>query len=78
MIYDVRDICFAYSPSSKQVLDGVSLTLEEGEVLSILGPNGAGKSTLLNCLASLLQPQKGSITLCGKKLAALISGRSPN
>ena len=42
MIYDVRDICFAYSPSSKQVLDGVSLTLEEGEVLSILGPNGAG------------------------------------
>ncbi len=71
MIYDVRDICFAYSPSSKQVLDGVSLTLEEGEVLSILGPNGAGKSTLLNCLASLLQPQKGSITLCGKKISSL-------
>ena len=71
MIYDVKNLCFAYSPSSKQVLNGVSFTLDEGEVLSILGPNGAGKSTLLNCLARLLTPQKGSITLCGKDISSL-------
>jgi branched-chain amino acid transport system ATP-binding protein len=43
------------------VLDGVSLTLAEGEVVGIVGPNGAGKTTLLNILSGSLAPDSGSI-----------------
>ncbi|MDO4407304.1 MAG: ABC transporter ATP-binding protein [Eubacteriales bacterium] len=46
-IIQVKDLSFAYNKNEKQVLNNVSLTLEEGEVMTILGPNGAGKSTLL-------------------------------
>ena len=65
-IIQVKDLSFAYNKNEKQVLNNVSLTLEEGEVMTILGPNGAGKSTLLNCIATLLTPDKGSVSLCGK------------
>ena len=52
-------------------LDGVSLTLNPGEVTAICGPNGAGKSSLLSCLAGLLEPQRGALALDGAPLAAL-------
>ena len=65
-IIQVKDLSFAYNKNEKQVLNNVSLTLEEGEVMTILGPNGAGKSTLLNCIATLLEPGEGTVTLCGK------------
>lgn len=54
-------------------LDGVSLTLNPGEVTAICGPNGAGKSSLLECLAGLLQPERGALALDGTPLAALPS-----
>lgn len=71
MIYDVRDIGFTYPSGTRKVLDGVSLTLERGEILSVLGPNGAGKSTLLNCMAGLLRPNSGRIYLDGGDLRTL-------
>ena len=40
----------AKSYGAKQVLQGVDLTLERGEILTLLGKNGAGKTTLLNCI----------------------------
>ena len=52
-------------------LDDVSVTLCPGEVTAICGPNGAGKSSLLACLAGLLAPDAGSVTLEGSPLAAL-------
>jgi iron complex transport system ATP-binding protein len=52
-------------------LDGVSLTLQPGEVIAICGPNGAGKSSLLACLAGLLKPQRGALALDGAPLATL-------
>ena len=62
----------------KTVLDGVSLTVSEGEVLVIVGPSGCGKSTLLRCINALEPIQGGSIRLDGaevggdpKKLPAL-------
>ena len=70
-IIQVDNLSFAYDKNGKQVLNNVSLTLEEGEVMTILGPNGAGKSTLLNCIATLLTPDEGTITLCGKDAAAM-------
>lgn len=67
MIYEVKNVRFAY-PGSRNVLDGVSLEIERGDVLSILGPNGAGKSTLLTCMMALNKPQSGSISVDGKAL----------
>ena len=48
-----------------QALEKVSLTLEEGELLSVLGPSGCGKTTLLNIVAGFLAPTAGRLTLDG-------------
>ena len=55
--------------SSVQALENVSLTLQEGELLSVLGPSGCGKTTLLNILAGFLAPTSGQVTLNGKRVA---------
>lgn len=52
-------------------LAGVSIEVENGEVLGIAGPSGSGKSTLLYCLAGLLVPDRGEITLCDKVIDQL-------
>lgn len=44
-------------------LDGISLSVREGEIFSLLGPNGAGKSTLIGILTSYLKPDSGRITI---------------
>jgi len=53
------------------VLDGVSADFAKGGVIAIVGPNGAGKSTFLSCLAGLLKPDSGAITLDGAAVAAM-------
>ena len=47
------------------VLDGVSFTLSEGEIVALLGKSGSGKSTLLRCVAGLISPSAGSVTYRG-------------
>ncbi|MEJ6949490.1 heme ABC exporter ATP-binding protein CcmA [Natronospora cellulosivora (SeqCode)] len=54
--------------AGKEVLKGISLNLQEGEILSIFGPNGAGKTTLLNLLSTLSTPAKGKIILMGEDI----------
>jgi ABC-2 type transport system ATP-binding protein len=49
-----------------RALDGVSLTVQQGETLGLIGPNGAGKTTLLSCLLGFLRPEAGRITVDGK------------
>ena len=49
----------------KEILKGISLTVEEGEIFGYLGPNGAGKTTTLKCILGLLFPEKGKIELFG-------------
>ena len=48
-----------------QALDGVDLQIAEGEFFGLLGPNGAGKTTLISCLAGLVRPDSGTISVMG-------------
>jgi len=52
-------------------LDGVSLTISEGELVSIVGPNGAGKTTLVNVLTGLLKPTAGVVRFRGQDIAGI-------
>ena len=70
MIYEIRDLKYSYN-NKKQVINGMNLTLDEGELLCVLGRNGAGKSTFFSCLLGLLKPYEGSILLEGKELKSL-------
>jgi oleandomycin transport system ATP-binding protein len=56
-------------------LAGVDLTARSGSVLGILGPNGAGKTTAVRILATLLRPDAGSATVCGRDLRGLRAAR---
>lgn len=49
-----------------EVLKDISLSVEEGEVLSIIGPSGSGKSTILRCATGLEKPDSGEIIKCGE------------
>jgi urea transport system ATP-binding protein len=60
---------------SAQSLRGVSLSIAEGQCLALLGRNGAGKTTLLRCLAGLLQPSAGRISLGRREIGAWPSFR---
>ncbi|KJY97557.1 ABC transporter ATP-binding protein [Pseudoalteromonas piscicida] len=48
-----------------QALQGLNLSVHQGEILALLGPNGAGKTTTINCLLGFLQPDAGEITIAG-------------
>ena len=49
----------------KIAVNGLSLETREGEIYGLLGPNGAGKTTTLRCVATLLKPTDGSVSVCG-------------
>jgi lipoprotein-releasing system ATP-binding protein len=59
------------SPDSEPVLQGVDLTVNEGDCLAITGPSGSGKSTLLNIIGTLDRPTSGNVTLDGQNLLQL-------
>jgi ABC-2 type transport system ATP-binding protein len=52
--------------ASLKALDGVSLQIAEGEFFGLLGPNGAGKTTLISCLAGLVRPDAGRLSVLGR------------
>ena len=54
-----------------EVLRGVDVSLNAGEIVSIVGPSGAGKTTLLNVLSTLDRPDSGSVVVKGVDLAGL-------
>src|SRR5271167_1096841 len=55
----------------RSVVDGVSVTVNRGEVVGLLGPNGAGKTTTFYMLVGLLKPDKGRITFSGEDITTL-------
>ena len=66
-IIHLTDLHAAYKRGRERVvaLDGVSLSIERGEIFGLLGPNGAGKTTLLSILEGLLRPERGAAVLDG-------------
>lgn len=52
-------------------LQGISLRVDEGQIVSIIGSNGAGKTTLLNCISGLVRPTQGSVRFLGEELPKL-------
>lgn len=65
-VIQVTDLKF--SVQNRNILEGVSLTVEEGEFVGIIGPNGSGKSTLLKNIYKVLTPKSGTIKLKGREI----------
>jgi neutral amino acid transport system ATP-binding protein len=65
-----EDLVAGYVPGV-DILDGVSLVVGEGEIVTVVGPNGAGKSTLIKAIFGLLRPRAGRIALRGEDLTGL-------
>jgi branched-chain amino acid transport system ATP-binding protein len=66
---EVNDVHAYYG--NIHALKGISLTVEEGEIVTLIGANGAGKSTTLNTICGLLHPQAGTIHLEGQEIHGL-------
>jgi branched-chain amino acid transport system ATP-binding protein len=69
LLLELEDVRTAYG--SIEALKGVSLTVEEGEVVTLIGSNGAGKSTTLRSISGLTPPRHGSIRFRGEEISTL-------
>lgn len=67
-IIEIKNLKKSYEDGHIKALNGIDLTIEEGEFVSIIGPSGSGKSTLLNMLGALDLPDSGSINVAGYDL----------
>jgi branched-chain amino acid transport system ATP-binding protein len=71
MLLEIRDLAIRYEGA--EVVKGVSLNLDEGEIVTLIGSNGAGKSTILRAISGLKAPSRGEIWFDGARM----DGRSP-
>ncbi|HEX7490727.1 MAG TPA: ABC transporter ATP-binding protein [Candidatus Limnocylindrales bacterium] len=69
MLLQIEDLTKVYR-SGTRANDGISLSVDEGEVFGLLGHNGAGKTTLVNQVVGLLRPTSGSIRVDGRDMVA--------
>jgi len=60
-IIELKDVNFSYEQIA--VLEGIDLTVQEGEFWALIGPNGSGKSTLISIILGLLKPDSGTVKL---------------
>ena len=65
-LLELRDVHTYYG--NIHALKGVSLTVEEGEIVTLIGANGAGKSTTLKTISGLLRPRQGEVTFDGERI----------
>lgn len=72
-ILQLKGICKDYFRARQpvRVLEGIDLTVNEGEYVAVMGPSGSGKTTLMNIIGCLDTPSGGEYLLCGKNLANL-------
>ena len=67
-VVEINNLVKSYENGHIKALNGIDLTIKEGEFVSIIGPSGSGKSTLLNMLGALDSPDSGSINVAGYDL----------
>ena len=65
---EIKKLYKSYEGGNIKALNGINLTIRDGEFVSIIGPSGSGKSTLLNMLGALDVPDSGSISVAGHDL----------
>ena len=68
-LLDASEVVAGYGQT--EILHGVSITVDQGEVVTIIGPNGCGKSTLMKALVGLVRVRKGSVTFRGTDISGL-------
>lgn len=68
---EMQSVWFRYDPRGADVLRGVDLALQKGELLAVLGGNGVGKSTTLKVLTKTVKADRGTVWVAGKKLNTL-------
>ena len=69
-LLEVSGLVAGYVPEVN-ILTGLDLKLERGEIVTVAGPNGAGKSTLLKVMFGLLRPREGSVSFNGRRIDAM-------
>ncbi|MBR0270795.1 MAG: ABC transporter ATP-binding protein [Methanobrevibacter sp.] len=69
-VVEINNLMKSYENGHIKALNGIDLTIWEGEFVSIIGPSGSGKSTLLNMLGALDLPDSGSINVAGYDLTS--------
>ena len=67
-VVEIKELYKSYEDGKIKALNGINLTIQDGEFVSIIGPSGSGKSTLLNMLGALDVPDSGSINVAGNDL----------
>ena len=65
-LLSVEDVSLSFS--GVRALTGVSVKVEEGELMALIGPNGAGKTSLFNCISGVYHPQEGKVGFRGKDI----------
>jgi branched-chain amino acid transport system ATP-binding protein len=75
-LLEVEDLRVSYG--DLEVVKGVSIKVEQGEIVTVLGSNGAGKTTTLRTLAGLLRPTSGKITYDGRAIGGLAAHEVAN
>jgi neutral amino acid transport system ATP-binding protein len=70
VVLEAEDVVAGYV-SEVDILNGVSMTVREGEIVTVIGPNGAGKSTLIKTIFGLLHPRTGQVRFQGKEVSGL-------
>ena len=65
---EIRNISKTYKKSDKKAIEGITLTVEDGDIYGFIGPNGAGKSTTIKCIVGIHKYDEGEIYLNGNTL----------
>ena len=68
-LLEVSEVVAGYGDT--EILHGVSISVEKGEIVTVIGPNGSGKSTLMKTILGLLRPSEGRIRLQGEDITGL-------